>query len=120
MQFRRSVERHQGALVFQSSIPNYSMLQTHHMRSQEDGATALCEDPVTPHNSIVQINDEVDSKKMLPVGFYVDLNDVDEAASSEQQPKTSVKKNIFSMIIDFDEPKRDMPSRLKNTYQNIL
>lgn len=108
------MERHQGALVFQSSIPNYSMLQTHHMRSQEDGATALDEDPVTPHNSIVQINDGVGGKKMLPVGFYVDLNEVGEAASSEEQPKTGAKKNIFSMIIDFDEPKRDMPSRLRN------
>lgn len=105
------MERRQGALVFQSSIPNYSMLQTHHVRSQEDGASALSDDPSTPHNSIVQISTEDASKKM-PVGFYVDLNDIDEASKSEQ-PQANTKKNIFSLVIDFDEPKRDMPSKFK-------
>lgn len=119
---RRTDERRQGNLIFQSSIPQFSMLQ---MGSEEhqtypsmtvscSAVPALESEPNTPYNSIVQIDDEkVDAIPKTPLGFYVDLNDVQEDPSPP--PSTSSKKNIFSMVIDFEAPKKDMPSRLSSS-----
>ncbi|KAF5304097.1 hypothetical protein FQA39_LY01882 [Lamprigera yunnana] len=119
---RRNDERRQGALIFRSSIPQYSMLQ---IPSLDSGETS--EEPnynshqeknnlqeaqtVTPHNSIVQIDSEVVRK--TPVGFYVDLGEVEVVETTSSAP--SEKKNIFSMTIDFNVPKREMPTRLSTS-----
>lgn len=119
---RRTDERRQGNLIFQSSIPQFSMLQMgseeHHVypsMSVSCSAVSTVEsEPNTPYNSIVQIDDEkVETAPKTPLGFYVDLNDVEEAPSPP--PSTSSKKNIFSMVIDFEAPKKDMPSRLSSS-----
>lgn len=106
---RRSQERRQGALLFQTSIPQYS---TVHMPE--------CSPPDTPYNSIVHIeNDEqslesVDALHKAPLGFYVDLSDVQDPEPPVPST-TSAKKNIFSMVIDFQAPKKDMPHRLRRS-----
>lgn len=106
---RRSQERRQGALLFQTSIPQYS---TVHMPE--------CSPPDTPYNSIVHLeNDEtslesVDVLHKAPLGFYVDLSDVQDP-EPPVPPTTSAKKNIFSMVIDFQAPKKDMPHRLRRS-----
>lgn len=60
------------------------------------------------------------------LGFYVDLTKI-PAESKEEEPSKPVdnssessdtandKKNIFSMFIDFDPPKKSMPSRLSQS-----
>lgn len=120
---RRTDERRQGALIFQTSIPNFSMLQMSSSQEHSDfpsmsnscsSLPIAINDPNTPFNSIVQLDTErVDSASKTPLGFYVDLNDVEEAPSPT--PSTSAKKNIFSMVIDFEAPKKDMPSRLSSS-----
>lgn len=120
---RRTDERRQGALIFQTSIPNFSMLQMSSSQEHSDfpsmsnscsSLPITTNDPNTPFNSIVQLDAErVDSASKTPLGFYVDLNDVEEAPSPT--PSTSAKKNIFSMVIDFEAPKKDMPSRLSSS-----
>lgn len=116
---RRTDERRQGNLIFQSSIPQFSMLQMgseeHQMYpSMSVSCSALESEPNTPYNSIVQIDDQkVEAAPKTPLGFYVDLNDVEEAPSPP--PSTSSKKNIFSMVIDFEAPKKDMPTRLSSS-----
>ncbi|KAF5280563.1 hypothetical protein FQR65_LT00314 [Abscondita terminalis] len=119
---RRNDERRQGALIFRSSIPQYSMLQ---MPSLDSGETSegiidhlheeknILQDVETgtPHNSIVQIDSEVVRK--TPVGFYVDLGEVGVAEATPVLPVE--KKNIFSMTIDFNVPKREMPTRLSTS-----
>lgn len=119
---KRTDERRQGSLIFQSSIPQFSMLQMsteeHHLYPSVSSSCAaiptLDSEPATPYNSIVQIEDEkVDIVPKTPLGFYVDLNNVEEAPSPP--PSTSSKKNIFSMVIDFEAPKKDMPSRLSSS-----
>ncbi|GLV42643.1 uncharacterized protein CBL_03382 [Carabus blaptoides fortunei] len=78
----------------------------------------------------------VEQEKMLPVppkpnhksslGFYVDLTKIPTETkeeeprkpvenSSESSDTASDKKNIFSMFIDFDPPKKSMPSRLSQS-----
>lgn len=126
---RRDAERRQGALIFQTSIPQYSMLQ---MSSDDDcfnfpvapspSASSVHPppsslpppEPNTPFNSIVQL-DEVTCKS--PLGFYVDLNDVVAEAPPPPPPPSggAARKNIFSMVIDFEAPKKDMPSRLSSS-----
>ncbi|KAK5642514.1 hypothetical protein RI129_008681 [Pyrocoelia pectoralis] len=120
---RRNDERRQGALIFRSSIPQYSMLQ---MPSLDSGPASeelnrdIHEEKIdetetaTPHNSIVQLDSEIVRK--TPVGFYVDLGDVEVVESSPAAP--AEKKNIFSMTIDFNVPKREMPSRLSTSLYN--
>lgn len=49
-----------------------------------------------------------------PLGFYVDLNDVPVEPPPPPQPPAQ-QKNIFSMVIDFEAPKKDMPSRLSSS-----
>lgn len=120
---RRTDERRQGALIFQTSIPNFSMLQMSSSQEHSDfpsmsnscsSLPITINDPNTPFNSIVQLDAErADSASKTPLGFYVDLNDVEEAPSPT--PSTSAKKNIFSMVIDFEAPKKDMPSRLSSS-----
>uniref|UniRef100_A0A1Y1M7L0 BTB domain-containing protein n=1 Tax=Photinus pyralis TaxID=7054 RepID=A0A1Y1M7L0_PHOPY len=123
-ELRRSDERRQGALIFRSSIPQYSMLQ---MPSLDSGPTSedlngdLHEEKVdetqtaTPHNSIVQLDSELVRK--TPVGFYVDLGNVEVVENPPAAPPVE-KKNIFSMTIDFNVPKREMPSRLSTSLYN--
>lgn len=107
---RRSQERRQGALLFQTSIPQYS---TVHMPE--------CSPPDTPYNSIVHVESEeqslepVDVLHKAPLGFYVDLNDIEDAEPPVVQQTASAKKNIFSMVIDFQAPKKDMPHRLRRS-----
>ncbi|KAK4877172.1 hypothetical protein RN001_009678 [Aquatica leii] len=117
---RRNDERRQGALIFRSSIPQYSMLQ---MPSLDSGETSegtvdnfheeksVLQETSTPHNSIVQIDPEVVRK--TPVGFYVDLGEVEVVETTPAVPVE--KKNIFSMTIDFNVPKREMPTRLSTS-----
>lgn len=111
---RRSDERRQGALIFQTSIPQFSMLQ---MSSSEDNfpvapsssCSSVVPEPNTPFNSIVQLETK------SPLGFYVDLSEVpDEPPPPVPQP-SNTRKNIFSMVIDFEAPKKDMPTRLSSS-----
>lgn len=118
---RRRDERRQGALIFQTSIPQFSMLQ---MSSSEDNCSypvapsSSCssvppQEPSTPFNSIVQLDSEVSCKS--PLGFYVDLNDVETEPPAPPSSSSAARKNIFSMVIDFEAPKKDMPSRLSSS-----
>lgn len=73
----------------------------------------------------VEISQIVKQNHKSSLGFYVDLNDI--APASEVKPETSKtenastesgesdKKNIFSMFIDFEAPKKTMPSRLSHS-----
>lgn len=116
---RRNDERRQGALVFRSSIPQYSMLQMPHSESDQGSGSDMQDDKgeahsieiTTPHNSFVQLEAEVERK--TPVGFYVDLGEVEVVETPPTAPVE--KKNIFSMVIDFNVPKREMPSRLSTS-----
>ncbi|XP_022905702.1 BTB/POZ domain-containing protein 8 [Onthophagus taurus] len=101
-------ERRQGALLFQTSIPQYS---TMHMPE--------CSPPDTPYNSIVHIEDEPPPQEIeqhkAPLRFYVDLSEVEDPEPPIPPPSTSAKKNIFSMVIDFQAPKKDMPKNLRRS-----
>lgn len=116
---RRNDERRQGALLFQASIPQFSMLQ---MPVQQLSASctsiptsSYAVDNSTPYNSIVHLDQDNASQKPS-LGFYVDLSDVGEP---EPEPvPSSAKKNIFSMVIDFGAPKKDKPSRLSSSLRN--
>ncbi|ENN73392.1 hypothetical protein YQE_09954, partial [Dendroctonus ponderosae] len=118
---RRNDERRQGALVFQSSIPQFSMLQMSSYAGGDEVASsrssACFPDTSTPYNSIVQLDTAEDmdrSKNKSPLGFYVDLSQVPETPHTP--PSTSSKKNIFSMVIDFEGPKKDKPIKLTSSY----
>ncbi|XP_044266442.1 uncharacterized protein LOC123012502 [Tribolium madens] len=109
---RRSDERRQGALIFQSSIPQFSMLQMAGNEASEVAATAPnYPETSTPYNSIVHLEEEAARKS--PLGFYVDLNEMPEPPKTP--PATAAKKNIFSMVIDFEGPKKDKPSKLSSS-----
>lgn len=116
---RRNDERRQGALIFQNSIPNFSMLQ---MSSADDrnfstssGNISNFPDTSTPYNSIVQLDlEEQEASRKSPLGFYVDLSDVPDVPKTP--PANSAKKNIFSMVIDFEGPKKDKPSKLSSSF----
>lgn len=74
-------------------------------------------DTSTPYNSIVQLDHPEDldrGKNKSPLGFYVDLSQV--AETPHTPPSTSSKKNIFSMVIDFEGPKKDKPIKLTSSY----
>lgn len=106
---KKNDERRQGSLLFQTSMPQYSrMLQL----PSEDTPTD------TPFNSIVNFEEEkLDSASKPSLGFYVDLSQVGEEESNETVSNTSdfTTKNIFSMVIDFEAPKKKgVPSRLLN------
>nr|CAI5839371.1 unnamed protein product [Callosobruchus analis] len=118
---RRSDERRQGALLFQTSVPHFSMLQM--SNSQEEASNFsgssdnLSQFPETntPYNSIVHLdNEEPDAARKSPLGFYVDLSDVPDTPKS--QPSSSATKNIFSMVIDFEGPKKEKPMKLTSSY----
>lgn len=120
---RRNHERRQGALLFQSSIPQFSMLQ---MPAQQlsvsctsiPTAASYSTDNTTPYNSIVHLDHENGSQKPS-LGFYVDLSEVGEPETTEnEEPATSTKKNIFSMVIDFEAPKKDKPVCLSSSLRN--
>lgn len=117
---RRNDERRQGALLFQASIPQFSMLQ---MPVQQLSASctsiptsSYTVDNSTPYNSIVHLEQENTTQKPS-LGFYVDLSDVGEP-EPEPVPASATKKNIFSMVIDFGAPKKDKPSRLSSSLRN--
>ncbi|KAF2901437.1 hypothetical protein ILUMI_04749, partial [Ignelater luminosus] len=78
---------------------------------QDDKGEAHSIEITTPHNSIVQLEAEVERR--TPVGFYVDLGEVEVVETPPTAPVE--KKNIFSMVIDFNVPKREMPSRLSTS-----
>ncbi|XP_076263480.1 uncharacterized protein LOC143198238 isoform X1 [Rhynchophorus ferrugineus] len=118
---RRNDERRQGALIFQSSIPQFSMLQ---MSTSTDDrsfgsprSVSNYPDTSTPFNSIVQIEENGDAehnRSKSPLGFYVDLSQVPDTPNTP--PSTSTKKNIFSMVIDFEGPKKDKPTKLSSSF----
>lgn len=118
---RRNDERRQGALLFQSSIPQFSMLQMPILSASCTSipTSASCStDNTTPYNSIVHLDQENSSQKPS-LGFYVDLSDVGEPESSEPEvSNASAKKNIFSMVIDFEAPKKDKPTCLSSSLRN--
>lgn len=107
---RRTDERRQGALIFQSSIPQFSMLQMAGNEATE-AATVPFPETSTPYNSIVHLEEEATRKS--PLGFYVDLNEMPEPPKTP--PATAAKKNIFSMVIDFEGPKKDKPTKLSSS-----
>ncbi|CAG9855783.1 unnamed protein product [Phyllotreta striolata] len=109
---RRNDERRQGSMLFQTSIPHYSMVQ---MQPREfDSGSNSYPDTSTPFNSIVHLDasEAERARSKSPLGFYVDLSDVPEASASP--PSSSVKKNIFSMVIDFEGPKKEKPVKLSS------
>ncbi|XP_018572131.1 uncharacterized protein LOC108911636 [Anoplophora glabripennis] len=117
---RRNDERRQGALLFQTSVPHFSMLQmssSSEARSFSTSAGNLTNypDTSTPYNSIIQLDlDEPETSRKSPLGFYVDLSDVAEAPKTP--PSASATKNIFSMVIDFEAPKKDKPTKLSSSF----
>lgn len=124
---RRNHERRQGALLFQSSIPQFSMLQMpaqHLSVSCTSIPTSYSTDNTTPYNSIVHLDHENGSQKPS-LGFYVDLSEVGEPETEENEEQmasttstTTTKKNIFSMVIDFEAPKKDKPICLSSSLRN--
>ncbi|XP_056630262.1 uncharacterized protein LOC130440916 [Diorhabda sublineata] len=113
---RRNDERRQGALLFQTSVPHFSMVQIPNDENFSFPSNNLnapqFPETSTPYNSIVQLDSDEAARKS-PLGFYVDLNDVNESPSS--LPNPSVKKNIFSMVIDFEGPKKEKPVKLSSS-----
>lgn len=120
---RRNDERRQGALLFQTSVPHFSMLQmsgSNEARnfSSSSGNLSHYPDTSTPYNSIIQLDlDEPETSRKSPLGFYVDLSDVPEAPKSP--PSASATKNIFSMVIDFEAPKKDKPTKLSSSFTSF-
>ncbi|KAJ8919727.1 hypothetical protein NQ315_006255 [Exocentrus adspersus] len=112
---RRSDERRQGALLFNNSVPHFSMLQvSDHHEARDFTASSSYPDTSTPYNSIVQLDlEEQEASRKSPLGFYVDLNDVPDTPTVA--PAASATKNIFSMVIDFEAPKKDKPSKLSSS-----
>ncbi|KAL3274890.1 hypothetical protein HHI36_019672 [Cryptolaemus montrouzieri] len=115
---RRNDERRQGALIFQSSIPQFSMLQMSDSDlsnniCNDDNATGNFEETSTPFNSIVHLDSD-DSARKSPLGFYVDLSEVPEIPKSA--PVSGLRKNIFSLVIDFEAPKKEKPVSLSSSY----
>ncbi|XP_018325420.1 uncharacterized protein LOC108737198 isoform X2 [Agrilus planipennis] len=117
-------ERSQGSLIFQNSIKQYSMLQMDHPRALFCGnasssvETHVENEPATPFNSIVQVeSDTTEISHRTPVGFFVDLTTIEEPPSSIKETKEK-QKNLFSLVIDFKEPKREMPSKLSDSLYN--
>ncbi|RZB39544.1 uncharacterized protein BDFB_004212, partial [Asbolus verrucosus] len=111
---RRNDERRQGALIFQSSIPQFSMLQMAGNEANEIAVSAPAyPETSTPYNSIVHLDVEEEAARKTPLGFYVDLNEMPDPPKTP--PSTSAKKNIFSMVIDFEGPKKDKPTKLSSS-----
>lgn len=111
---RRNDERRQGALIFQTSIPQFSMLQISSESTLAHHSTTYAETS-TPYNSIVQLDgcEEADqARNRSPLGFYVDLSQVPDTPPTTS---ASSKKNIFSMVIDFEGPKKDKPVKLSSS-----
>lgn len=117
---RRNDERRQGALLFQTSLPHFSMVQIphedHHFSYSSNNLVSQFPETSTPFNSIVQLdsNETETARNKSPLGFYVDLSDVPETSSSP--PSNSAKKNIFSMVIDFEGPKKEKPVKLSSSF----
>lgn len=115
-QRQRTDERRQGALLFQRSIPQFSMLQiTEPLEDRnftDSRQTLLLSETDTPYNSIEQIDPEDAETSKRSLGFYVDLNDISE---SQNVPTSSTTKNIFSMVIDFEEPKKNKPLKFTSS-----
>jgi hypothetical protein len=111
---RRNDERRQGALIFQSAIPQFSMLQMAGNEANEiNGSAPNYPETSTPYNSIVHLDVEEEAARKSPLGFYVDLNEMPDPPKTP--PATSAKKNIFSMVIDFEGPKKDKPTKLSSS-----
>lgn len=111
---RRHDERRQGALIFQSSIPQFSMLQMSGNEATDISVTVpTYPETSTPYNSIVHLDVEEEAARKSPLGFYVDLNEMPDPPKTP--PSTSAKKNIFSMVIDFEGPKKDKPTKLSSS-----
>ncbi|XP_050309887.1 uncharacterized protein LOC126745866 [Anthonomus grandis grandis] len=119
---RRNDERRQGALVFQSSIPQFSMLQMSDSTERtvefpSSSCAGIFPDTSTPFNSIVQLNnteEQEQARNKSPLGFYVDLSQVLDTPKTP--PSATTKKNIFSMVIDFEGPKKDKPVKLSSSF----
>lgn len=115
-QRQRTEERRQGALLFQRSIPQFSMLQiTEPIEDRnftDSRQTLQLSETDTPYNSIEQIDPEDAETSKRSLGFYVDLNDISE---SQNVPTSSTTKNIFSMVIDFEEPKKNKPLKFTSS-----
>ncbi|CAG9816326.1 unnamed protein product [Phaedon cochleariae] len=121
---RRQDERRQGAILFQTSVPHFSMLQMPNAHEEcgfssdfscSAGNLPQFPETSTPFNSIVQIGpEEPDSARKSPLGFYVDLSDV-AGGGPVTPPSASATKNIFSMVIDFEGPKKDKPIKLSSS-----
>ncbi|KAK9891987.1 hypothetical protein WA026_017467, partial [Henosepilachna vigintioctopunctata] len=112
---RRNDERRQGARIFESSIPQFSMLQMSgsdldHSFSNNDSLADNFADTTTPYNSIVNFDSDESARKS-PLGFYVDFNQVQDIPKSAP---SNVKKNIFSMTIDFKAAKKEKPTTLSS------
>lgn len=120
---RRSDERRQGALLFQTSVPHFSMLQMSNSTetrsfSSVGNLSSNYPESSTPYNSIIQLDlDEPETSRKSPLGFYVDLSDVAEAPKTP--PSASATKNIFSMVIDFEAPKKDKPTKLSSSFTSF-
>lgn len=114
-QRQRTDERRQGALLFQRSIPQFSMLQI--AEPTEDGnltdstTTLHLSETDTPYNSIEPIDSDAETSRRS-LGFYVDLNEISE---SQTVPTSSTTKNIFSMVIDFEGPKKTKPIKFSSS-----
>lgn len=116
---QRSDERRQGAMLFQRSIPQFSMLQISEPiedRNFTDSTQTLhLSETDTPYNSIEQIDPEDAETSRRSLGFYVDLNDISE---SQTVPTSTTTKNIFSMVIDFEGPKKNKPVKLTSSFSS--
>ncbi|XP_072398684.1 uncharacterized protein [Diabrotica undecimpunctata] len=115
---RRTDERRQASVLFQTAVPHFSMVQIPHDGHFSYSSTTLnvpqFPETSTPYNSIVQLDsEETEASRKSPLGFYVDLSDVTESPASP--PNTSAKKNIFSMVIDFEGPKKEKPVKLSSS-----
>lgn len=60
---------------------------------------------------------EVKTSNKSSLGFFVDFTDVPKPVkkAAPPEPEPDIKKNIFSMSIEFQAPKKGMPSRLSQS-----
>lgn len=119
---RRNDERRQGALLFQRSIPQFSMLQI--SEPCEDNNFSIPQnisshfsETDTPYNSIeleAVGSEETEAARKSPLGFYVDLSEITDV-NADPSSSNATTKNIFSMVIDFEGPKKEKPIKLSSS-----
>lgn len=65
----------------------------------------------------IEVKEKPCNSNKSSLGFFVDLSDVPTEKKVVKSPPKSEeeKKNIFSMFIDFQAPKKEMPSRLSQS-----